>query len=151
MIRAGVDWRSEMDMRRFAAVLLAGGVALSGVGCATIVAGGPDLVPVGSTPEGAKVKRDGVPLGKTPLLVPFDRACEGILTFELEGFETLTLDVDKVVNGWFFGNLLWFPLWPGVPIGAIVDLCASNQGKYSTAPIHVELKAATVQPGESKP
>lgn len=139
-----------MAMRKIAAILLAG-AALSSIGCASIVAGGPDLVPVNSTPPGASVSRDGIPMGKTPLLVPFDRSCEGVLVFELEGFETLTLDVDKVLNGWFVGNLLWFPLWPGVPIGMIVDLCTSNQGKYSTAPIHVQLKPASPKPETSRP
>lgn len=138
-------------MRRIAAVLLVGSLAFSGIGCASIVAGGPDLVPVNSAPPGANVSRDGIPMGKTPLLVPFDRSCEGVLVFELEGFETLTFDVDKVVNGWFLGNLLWFPLWPGVPIGMFVDLCASNQGKYSTAPIHVVLKPASPKAGASRP
>jgi len=132
-----------MDMGKILAVLLTAGIVLPSVGCASIVAGGPDLVPVNSKPSGAEVKLDGVPIGKTPLLAPFDRTCEGVLTFELEGYEKKTVDVDKVPNGWFFGNFLWAPIWPVVPVGMIVDLCASNQGKYSTTPIYVELKTQT--------
>ena len=127
-------------MEKILAVLLTAGSVLPGVGCASIVAGGPDLVPVNSNPAGAQVKLDGVSIGKTPLLAAFDRTCEGVLMLELEGYEPKTVDVEKVPNGWFFGNLLWAPIWPVVPVGMIVDLCASNQGKYSTAPIFVELK-----------
>jgi hypothetical protein len=127
-------------MGKIFAVLLAGAVVLPGVGCASIVAGGPDLVPVNSNPAGAKVMLDGIAIGKTPLLAPFDRTCDGVLIFELEGYERKTVDIDKVPNGWFFGNLLWAPLWPVVPVGMIVDVAASNQGKYSTQPIYVELK-----------
>jgi PEGA domain-containing protein len=128
-------------MKKLLAVLVAGGVVLPAVGCASLVARGPDFVPVDSRPSGARVKLDGISVGKTPVVVPFERTCEGVLTFELEGYEPATVDVDKVPNGWFFGNLLWFPVWPVVPVGMVVDLCASNQGRYSTTPIRVELKA----------
>ena len=127
-------------MGRFLGVIiLVCGWGLS-TGCASIVSQGPDYVPVSSTPAGAKVSLDGVDVGKTPLIVPFQRTCEGVLRFELQGYETATLDVDKVLNGWFLGNALWFPIWPVVPLGVAVDLLGSNQGKYPTTPIHVNLK-----------
>ena len=129
-------------MRASVLVLVLGALAGSGVGCASIVSSGPDFVPVDSEPQGARVKLDGIPMGRTPLIVPFARSCEGVLTFELDGYVTRTLDVDKVLNGWFIGNLLWLPLWPGIPIGMTVDLVASNQGKYSQDPIRVELVPA---------
>ena len=50
--------------------------------CASIVAGGPDIVPVTSSPEGATVSLDGGVLGSTPLEVTFEREGEGILTFD---------------------------------------------------------------------
>ena len=136
---------------RIVAVILLGAVWAPAVGCASLVAGGPDHVPVNSTPPAALVKLDGVAVGKTPLIVPIGRTSEGILTFELEGYQTLTLDLDKVANGWFFGNLLWFPVWPVVPVGMIVDLAASNQGKYSTNPIHVQLKPVAAPALGSRP
>ena len=114
------------------------------IGCASIVSSGPDLVPVTSTPTGAKLKLDGIEIGRTPLIVPFPRDCEGVLQFELEGYQTATVDVDKVLNGWFLANVLWFPVWPVVPIGLTVDLIGSNQGKYSTHPVHAVLKANPV-------
>jgi hypothetical protein len=121
------------------ALVLICGWGLS-TGCASVVSQGPDYVPVSSTPAGAKVSLDGVDVGKTPLIVPFQRTSEGVLRFELQGHESTTVDVDKVLNGWFLGNALWFPIWPVVPLGVVVDLIGSNQGKYSTTPIHVDLK-----------
>ena len=102
--------------------------------CATILAPGPDIVAVNSSPEGARVKLDGQPVGKTPLVVSFDRKGEGVLTFNLSGYEPMVIDRDKVVNGWVFGNIIF-----GGIIGLIVDFVTHNQGLYSTQPIFVEL------------
>jgi hypothetical protein len=110
------------------------GACLMFAGCATIVSSGPDFVPVQSAPEGARVVLDGQPVGRTPMTVSFARKCEGVLAFELDGYERVVVDVDKVVNGWFFGNLVF-----GGVIGIVVDLAASNQGRYSVAPINVSL------------
>ena len=115
--------------------------------CATIIASGPDMVPVNSDPEGAIVKLDGVPVGRTPLTVAFPRGCEGFLTFELDGIKT-SRDLDKVVNGWVFGNLIFGV--GGVIIGGFVDLVTSNQGKYSTAPIFVDLTSLLAREEETQ-
>jgi hypothetical protein len=136
----GPIWEWEDTMGRIlgaTALVLSWGL---GIGCASLVSPGPDYVPVSSTPPDAKVSLDGVDVGRTPLIIPFSRTCEGVLRFELPGYESRTLDVDKVLNGWFLGNVLWFPIWPVVPLGVAVDLIGSNQGKYSTSPIHVDLK-----------
>lgn len=102
--------------------------------CATIIASGPDAVPVNSEPEGARVLLDGQAVGRTPLTASLSRKCEGVLTFQLDGYETRVVDLDKVVNGWIFGNIIF-----GGLIGIAVDLITSNQGKYSTSPVFVEL------------
>jgi hypothetical protein len=109
--------------------------------CATIVASGPDLIPVDTSPEGARVLLDGQPIGVTPTAISFARKCEGVLTLELDGFQPKVVDVDKVVNGWFFGNILI-----GGPIGIAVDLIASNQGKYPDGAIFVEMVPVPARP-----
>ena len=43
-------------------------------GCATIVAGGPDQVPVRTNPSGAYVYLDGQVVGRTPLVLTLDRS-----------------------------------------------------------------------------
>jgi hypothetical protein len=119
-------------------------IAASSGGCASIVAGGPDWVPVNSTPPGATVKLDGCPVGKTPSMVPLSRSSQGLLSFEMTGFEPATVDVDKILNGWFLGNVLWFPVWPVIPAGMVIDLAAGNAGKFPEKPIHVVLKPAPI-------
>lgn len=117
-----------------------GAILLSAGGCASLVSPGPDFVAVGTMPPGARVRLDGVAVGVTPMILPIDRRSDGLLSFELEGYATQTVDLDKIVNGWFLGNLLWLPIWPVVPLGMIVDIAGSNQGKYSTRPVQIELK-----------
>jgi hypothetical protein len=103
-------------------------------GCATMFAGGPDLVPVSSKPDKARVFLDGVAVGVTPCTIEIKRTSEGVIRVEAPGYSPTTIDRDKVVNGWFFANVI-SPWLVGVP----VDLVTSNQGKYSTDPVFVEL------------
>ena len=116
---------------------------LPAAACASIVAPGPDMVPVSSRPEGARVTLDGVAVGRTPCTVAFGRTSEGLVRIEQDGYETVVVDRDKVANGWFFVNVLW---GSGMLIAFPIDLALSNQGKYSTEPIYVELPPATSTP-----
>lgn len=101
-------------------------------GCATILQPGPDRIMVSTEPAGAKIFVDELPVGVTPMQVSFNRAGEGVLKIQKEGYQTVVIDKDKVVAGWVFLNALFWP-------GAVVDLIAHNQGKYSEDPIYVPL------------
>lgn len=103
-------------------------------GCATLLQNGPDRISVNTSPQGAKLYLDGQPIGYTPMIVSIPRKSEGILKFEKEGYETLTLDKDKVLAGWFIGDIILLS-----PLGLAIDLISSNQGKYSEDPIDVML------------
>src|SRR5262245_10421865 len=96
-------------LRRLPLAVAVTALALSALatGCATIIDDGPDMVPVESTPEGARVSLDGVPVGVTPCTVAVDRKGEGIFAFELAGHKTAVLDREKVLHGWIFGNLVF--------------------------------------------
>ena len=101
--------------------------------CASIIASGPDAVQVSSDPEGARVSLDGQLVGVTPLMVMFPRSSTGMLRFELAGYDTRTLHVGKVVNGWLFGNVIFGLL------GVVIDIASNNHHKTSTDAILVEL------------
>lgn len=124
--------------------LLAGAAAILS-SCATLMAPGPDLVPVSTTPLGATIELDDLVIGTTPMLVPVPRKSDGIFTLKLRGYKTVVVDRDKVLNGWFILScLIWLPAtpWPGVFIpvpAAIHDLLAHNQGRYSTEPLSVRM------------
>ena len=104
--------------------------------CATMFQGGPDKITVASEPEGATVLLDGQVMGKTPLNIAVNRDTEGVFMIKKDGYETVTLDKDKVVAGWVFANLLW---GYGAPIALGIDLITHNQGKYSEDNIFVNL------------
>jgi len=111
-------------------------------GCASIVSHGPDFVPVSSEPPGATVRLDGAAVGRTPMIVPIDRSSHGVLLLEQEGYRVEKVDLDRVVNPWFFGNILWIPIWPIVPLGMLIDLGTGHVGKYPITPVHVVLRPA---------
>jgi hypothetical protein len=136
--------------RRILAILGASCLAWSTSGCASLFNPGPDFVPVSTRPPGATVSLDGVPVGKSPIIVPVPRSSEGVFTFELEGYEIATVDRDKVLNGITCVNLAWILVWPMVPVGFGVDLIAGNAGKYSVQPIRVDLAPLPAGEGRSK-
>lgn len=109
---------------------------LSLTGCATILQQGPDHITVNSNPSGAKVFLDGQPIGTTPMVAVVNRSSEGIFRLEANGYEPVTLDRDKVVSGWVFGNILL-----GGLIGLGVDLATHNQGHYAEEPIYMNLQS----------
>lgn len=126
-------------MARLAAVLS----LLATASCASIVSPGPDQVSVQSNPEGAQVKVDGVPAGKTPCTVLIERKQPGVLLLELEGYGPLTVKRDKVTNGWYFGNIFL-----GGVVGMIVDMSTGHAWKHSTKPVEVVLRRPEEGPSE---
>lgn len=106
----------------------------SSFGCATIIQPGPDRISVDSRPEGAKIYLDDKIVGVTPMVVELPRDSEAVFRIEKEGYESTSVDRDKVMSGWVMGNLIL-----GGPIGIAIDLAAHNQGHYSSEPITVNL------------
>lgn len=106
-------------------------------GCATIFQHGPDRIPVDSDPQGANVYLDDELVGKTPMVIYVPHAADGKFRIEKSGFQSVTVNRDKVLSGWVFADLY------GFPIGFIVDLATHNQGHYQEAPIFLKLESQT--------
>lgn len=121
-----------------ARVALAAVLSLGLAGCATIFAPGPDLVPVDSDPGGARVFLDGRLVGQTPTIVVVQRRDAGILRVELDGYEPLTLDIDKEFNP---PTLLNVFLMPAFWVGFAVDAITQDIGRYPDDPVFVRLVA----------
>jgi hypothetical protein len=108
---------------------------LSTMGCATIVAGGPDRIPVHSNPPGAAVILDGVQVGVTPMEVTLDRTRGGgNIRIEMAGFAPVTVQRTKSINGWF-----WASFCLGGVIGMLIDYSTGNMNKFDDTPIAVGL------------
>ncbi len=101
--------------------------------CASIIAPGPDMVPVNSNPSGADVLYNGNNVGKTPVEVEVDRSESATLTLEKDGYNPVTISPHKVFNGWVVGTIFLF--WPAI----VIDIVNDDFMKYSEKPITVTL------------
>jgi len=120
-------------------VALATAVALSG--CATIVAGGPDTIPIATNPPGAYVYVNGQVVGQTPMTLELDRGRSmADIRLYYPGFQPVQLARYKHLNGWVVGNLL-LGLWP-----VIIDLATGNWQRFDEDPILIGLT-----PGQAPP
>lgn len=111
--------------------------------CASIVSHGPDLVPITSTPSGAKVMRDGNHVGTTPCNILFRRSERDpfLLTLELDGHHNQEVTLKRSMNGWLFGNLVF-----GGIIGIIIDLASGNSEYLPARTVNVPLVAQDQPP-----
>lgn len=102
-------------------------------GCATIMAGGPDVVPVLTNPPGAQVVLNGQIVGYTPTTIMLNRDQPAQIQLLLAGFQPVVLHRSKHFNGWFVGSILL--LYLIFPI--IVDVVTGNVTKYDDTGIAI--------------
>jgi hypothetical protein len=106
-------------------------------GCATIIAGGPDHVPVNTNPPGAYVYINGQVVGQTPTVVSLDRHDSSAqIQIYLPGFQPVVLVRDKSLNAWTLLNLL-----VGI-LPVVVDLVTGDIQAYDDEPIALGLTPA---------
>src|SRR3989338_4181214 len=84
--------------------------------CATIISGTRQKVGISSDPVGASVTIDNQNQGRTPLIVRLDRDDNHIVKIDLHGYQPYQTTLNKKLNGWLFGNILF-----GGVIGIIID------------------------------
>ena len=108
---------------------------LAAGGCATIVKGSHQTVPMASVPPGADVLVDGTLVGQTPLKVEMKRKNDHLVTIQKTGYKPESVAVVKDVGGAVWGNII-----AGGLIGWGVD--ASTGAQYNLTPktVSVELK-----------
>ena len=115
--------------------LLATLAAVLTTGCATIIKGTTQSIPVASDPPAADVVVDGNLAGQTPTSVNLQRKTDHLLTIRKVGYEPQTVAVVKNVGGAVWGNVL-----AGGLIGWGVD--AASGAQYNLAPSTVSVKLA---------
>ena len=106
-------------------------------GCAAIMHGRGQEVPVNTVPDSAAVTTDcgnGIQAsGQTPVTVRLKRGADVCrLTLSKEGYEDATVAFAKKVSGWIWGNLLF----GGIP-DAIID--ATTGAMYNRVPDSVQV------------
>ncbi len=120
---------------RWATAVLALASLLGSTSCATLMAPGPDRVPVNTNPPGAFVYLNGVVVGQTPTIVTLDRDRPAQIQIYLPGFQPLVMERSKRFNGWFVGSiLLFYAIFP-----LIIDFATGNYQHYDDEPIAIGL------------
>ena len=123
--------------QRLAAIALAATLG----GCATIVAGGPDTIPINTNPPGAYVYVDGIVVGQTPMIVTLNRSRSlGDIRIYYPGFQPVQITRYKSLNGWVFGNF-FLAIWP-----VIIDFVTGDWQRFDDTPIAIGLT-----PGQAPP
>lgn len=121
-------------------------------GCASIIAGGPQTIPINSNPSDAKLRimnaRNGNAIyeGKTPYIVALDRGVGYFqkgrynVIIEKEGYQTREIMIEGTPNGWYIlGNLVL-----GGLIGwLIVDPITGAMWTLNPSDIKADLAAKT--------
>jgi uncharacterized protein YceK len=111
----------------FIAVLLSG--------CATLITGSHQKIPVSSEPGGATVQVDGKETYATPAKIRLKRNADHQLVFTKEGYVQETVKLAHVISGAFCGNVFL-----GGPVGMGLDAMSGAQFKLVPTKVHVELK-----------
>ena len=101
-------------------------------GCATVVSGTTQKIPVSSNPTGAVAKVDGGISAITPTVFNLERKSEHTIEITKEGYKTAIIAIKHALNGAVWGNIL-----AGGVIGAAVDM--SNGANQKLVPDRVDV------------
>lgn len=104
-------------------------------GCATVVNGTTQSIPVNSDPTGAEVLVNNNVLGITPTQIKLKRKEDHQVMIRKEGYASATVPVLKSVGGAVWGNEV-----PGGLIGWGVDATSGAQDNLSPEAIYVTLR-----------
>jgi hypothetical protein len=111
-------------------------------GCATIVKGTTQSIPVASDPSSADILVDGNLVGQTPTAIQLKRKHDHLVTIQKVGFRPKSVAVVKNVGGAVWGNII-----AGGLIGWGVD--ATTGAQYNLVPktisVQLEPLSATLQ------
>src|SRR5512142_1488681 len=119
-------------------------IALALAGCATLMAGGPDEIPVRTNPPGAYVYVNGIVVGQTPMVVHLSRnAPSGYIRLYLPGYQPVDMIREKSLNLWIIADV--FP-WLALLFPIIVDLADGDWQRYDDSPIAIGLVPAPNAP-----
>ena len=126
------------SLNQLAAITSIALFAFLGGGCASIVKGTTQPIPVSSDPTGADVKLDGNRVGQTPMTVEVKRKSDHLLTIEKTGYQPESVAITRNIGGAVFGNIL-----AGGLVGWGVDAISGAQYNLTPATINLTLRVNT--------
>ncbi len=104
-------------------------------GCASIVKGTTQAIPISSSPSGATVRLDGNHVGQTPTSVEVKRKSDHLLSIEKPGYHPESVAITRNIGGAVFGNIL-----AGGLVGWGVDAISGAQYNLTPATVSVTLQ-----------
>lgn len=113
-------------------------------GCATVVKGSSQTVPVSSDPPGADVVVNNMQVGVTPTQVALRRKEDHLVTVQKEGYVPASVPVLKSIGGAVWGNIL-----AGGIIGWGVD--ATTGAQYNLHPETIFVRLRPVESSDEEP
>jgi len=123
------------------ALFLAGTIS----GCASLVSGRNQQVTFNSSPDGATVSVNGLPVGKTPITTSLQRKSDQTLLFAKDGYKPITMQLNTQMNGWFWGNIVCCGL-----LGSTTDGLSGAAYEYSPSQYMLTLQPEGTGSMESK-
>lgn len=106
-----------------------------GSGCATIIQGTTQKIPVSSVPSGAKVTVDESTGFTTPTVLELSRKEHHTLQFSLEGHHPEFMKLESVTSAAVMGNIL-----AGGLIGWGIDAASGGQYRLVPEAVHITLR-----------
>jgi hypothetical protein len=103
------------------------GLTLPAFGCATMTKGTTQSIAINSSPSGATVIIDGMPMGQTPLTISLARSSNHSGVLSLAGYDDAAFTITRKFTNTTFGNILF-----GGLIGVGVD--AASGANYDLTP-----------------
>lgn len=76
-------------------------------GCSTIISSKFQSVTFQSTPPGATVNINGLPIGLTPFTTLIEKKNAQTLTINKVGYKTYTTSMETSIDPWFWGNIIF--------------------------------------------
>lgn len=115
------------------------------IGCASIITGKYQKIPITSEPSGVKVRSDTGESITTPGSFTLSRNEDHTLVAEFPGAETQQKKLKHGLQGWFWGNILF-----GGIIGGVVDLASGACDELQPEEIHFDFSSSGQQIANAK-
>lgn len=109
-------------------------------GCATIVKGTTQNIPISTDPPGAEVTADGQLMGQSPIDITLARKRDHLVTISKEGYTQKSIAITKSTGGAVWGNIL-----AGGLIGWGID--ATSGAQYNLSPESISVQLEPIQEG----
>lgn len=120
------------------------------MGCATIFKGSSQDIGINSNPQKATVKvksMAGVEVfsGTTPATVKLPKKKEYIVTIDMQGYKTSTVQITQTMEGWFWGNLIC-----GGVLGMVIDYATGAMWNLEPEQVSVSLVTASLNGADTR-